>query len=64
MQHVKVEHELLFSIFPTKLSAEKNDIISLTLLNIIIMYFDDIHANQWWTFFDRERELIQTKLID
>ena len=53
MQHVKVEHELLFSIFP-KVSAEKNDIILLTLLNVIIMYFNDIHADQWWTFFDRE----------
>ena len=50
MQHVKVEHELLFSIFP-KVSAEKNDIILLTLLNVIIMYFNDIHADQWWTFF-------------
>ena len=50
MQHVKVEHELLFSIFP-KVSAEKNDIILLTLLNVIIMYFNGIHADQWWAFF-------------
>ena len=49
MQHVKVEHKLLFSIFP-KLPAEKNDIILMTLLNVIIMYFDDIHDDQWWTF--------------
>ena len=59
---MKVEHELLFSIFP-KLSAEKNDIILMTLLNVIIMYFDDMYDDQWWTFFDREKELIQTKLI-
>ena len=63
MQHVKVEHKLSFSVF-RKVSAEKNDIILLTLLNVIIMYFNNIHDDQWWTFFDRERKLIQTKLID